>query len=245
MTTPASNSVPFFGKYGNCLQFRGQTDCHAESPQLQWRPESAAEIKSTHGQERHSVTLYLRWALESGMEAPPLIVHRAGGSHEPDFIVDRGGSICGLEETKATTTPYERHTDGILGLGPKITDPEFGPREYNGLCVERDWADLVTFHIDKKMTKLKKSYLTKVKECDLLLRSMSVTGPMSEFEPAVEFLQDKVSKLYSTNPTCPTFRKVHIVAENWAILDALDRKYKILQRGDAEWTNAPHRQWPP
>ena len=221
----------FFGKFGDKLEFLNQQDCSLDSPQLEWRAPNAKAIKVVDGQERHSLMVYLRLAFAHQMECPPITVLRAGGVREPDFIIDRGGDLCGLEETKATTTEYERSTDEFLGLPPtpggKPSYKWFQEQDYIGLCVEKDWADLVASHIVKKMQKLKKRYLSKLPACDLLLRHVGATGPMSEFDPALQFLKARMAKIYQENPSAPVFRKIHVVAEDWAMLDVLGDDCKL------------------
>lgn len=220
----------FFGKFGDKLEFLNQQDCSLDSPQLEWRAPNAKAIKVVDGQERHSLMVYLRWAFTHQVESPPLTVVRAGGDFEPDFIIYRGAVPCGLEETKATTTEYERFTDEILGVKPPSGNPNYQSyqeQEYFGLCVEKDWAELVASSIVKKMKKLKNRYLSKLSACDLLLRHVGATGPMSEFEPAIQFLKARMAKIYQENPSAPVFRKIHVVAEDWAMLDVLGDDCKL------------------
>jgi len=116
-------SQPFFGQFGNELCFIRCEDCVVDAPELAWRPHSFSEYRrSKLQQERYFVQLYLRWLFERDVDSlrAPVVVTRAAGHMEPDFVIREGGADCGLEVTRATTWLLQRATDACLGADRSV-----------------------------------------------------------------------------------------------------------------------------
>lgn len=101
----------FFGEFGESLTFPTLNECAPENIQLRWKPLTLADLRRQ--EERYFVSLFLKWrfAYPNYAVKPPLVVTRAGGADEPDFLMTEGGSAFGLEVSRATTWLFQRVMD--------------------------------------------------------------------------------------------------------------------------------------
>ncbi len=252
----SSEPKPFFGEFGDSLRFASKAECVPDAPQLAWRPASIAYRKSQAEQERHFLTLYLRWLFAHNVAAVrrPLTVRRAGGFNEPDFAVVEDGFESGLEVSRATTRRLQRSVDALvraqssafIELDPYLNvendDLPFDPSSalsipgtrrigegWIGLEPERQWAALMAYRIGEKVKKLSDKYARVFPTCDLLLYSDS-HAPVIELESAVAFLKERNDADRKLTADAVFFRKISIVCESWAIFDALGENPLISRK---------------
>ena len=130
---------PFFGEFGESLTFPTLNECVAENIQLGWKPRTLPDLRRE--EERYFVSLFLKWrfAYPSCAVRPPLVVNRAGGTDEPDFVMTEGGITFGLEVSRATTWLFQRAMDACrrsesfacVELSPKLNIQSRSDLEYH------------------------------------------------------------------------------------------------------------------
>lgn len=247
----------FFGAFGDAISFKTMDECLQSCSQLAWRPANLEEWrKNQNAEERHIISLFLRWRFSQGAADVrcPLTVTRLGNENEPDFCVTEGIQSYGLEVTQATTERLQSATTQLfrsesamwMELGPELNIEHqarrWNPREpllskgercvsegWIGMAPEIEWADICMHAICAKMAKLRDRYQACYPICDLLIYSSTHT-PLVDLRAAISFLQIRAAGCRELVEAKTTFRTVAIVAESWAIFDALQESPKIAMK---------------
>ena len=257
--TVKTMNEPFFGKLGDSLSFPTNAECVPDNRQLMWRPESFEEWAQQNCEERHIVTLFLRWRFSH--DAPgvrtPLLITRLGRSDEPDFQVTEAGETYGLEIAQATTQRFKSSINELMKAAKveialelesgRELNIEYDGRPWNprgclrakgepfeseveiGNDPEMQWVDICTHTILKKLAKLRGHYSKTLPSCDLLLYSNTHT-PLVDLTAAVEFLKQRAADCLEIAEATVSFRSVTVVAENWVVFGALGETPKIATK---------------